>query len=620
MRAAGVDGDTFAKAVALLRVSHMVQTRGARSADRIEPYHDRVRMAVLTHLDPRRRAEIHRRIAITLEAGQPVDAESLVMHWQGAGGLEQAAHFAVIAGDRAAEALAFDPAASFYEIALTSKAQTPAERRALLIKLAEARSNAGRGEAAAEAFRKAAEGAGVFEALELRRREAEELRAAGDIDAFAAALRQVLAAVGIQAPRTPLATLFWLLVYGVWQLVVGLRFEERTRDQVPPEARARVDALFAAARGLGTVDPILGRYMCKRATIAALRVGDTSQVLRVTALEASNTAAAGGPVGKRERRLMAIARRLADAEGNSEGQTFFRACLGISLHLRGEWNAARENLESAFPSTDSRRAGRQAHVQVFGAWTLMYLGEYREVARRFPRLLADANARGDLYTSVQLRSGYLAVLWLAADDPQTARRHIRESLAQWSRKGFLLQHWHATCGETNIELYEGNGAGAYERWAHDLPAMSKSLLLKCQHVRIGTMFTRGRCAVASASSADVSPQVRRQRLAEARRVVRRLEREVHVCGGIFAALVSAGVSNAEGDQPRAIALLRTAVSRADQTSMTMHAAAARYQLGCLLDDEEGKALKQKGEDAMKAQDVRKPERFARMWLPGRWEP
>jgi hypothetical protein len=323
-------------------------------------------------------------------------------------------------------------------------------------------------------------------------------------------------------------------------------------------------------------------------------------------------------VSKRERRLIAIAGRLANVEGNSEGQGYFRSCLGVSLHLRGQWKAARENLESAYTSTDSRRAGRQANAQVYGAWTLMYLGEYRELARRFPRLLADADARGDLFTSVQLRAGYLAVLWLAADEPNTARRQIRESLAQWTHKGFFLQHWQAMGGETDIELYLGNGAAAHERCARDLPAVDKSLLLKCQHVRICTLFTRGRCAVGSAASADASPQLRRQRLAEARRVVRRLEREVHVCAGMFAALVSAGVSNAEGDRPAAIASLRTAINRADQTSMAMHSAAARYQLGRLLDDEEGRALKQQGEDAMKAQDVRKPERFAGMLLPGRW--
>jgi hypothetical protein len=534
------------------------------------------------------------------------------MHFQGAGDLEQAGRFAVIAGDRAAEALAFDPAAAFYEIALAREAQPPAERRALLVKLGEARSNAGRGEAAAEAFGKAAEGAGASEALELRRRQAEELQMAGDIDAGATALHEVLAAVGIHAPRSPLATLFWLLVYGAWQVAVGLRFKERTLDQVPSGARVRVDALFAAARGFAVIDPILSRYMCKRHTIAALRAGDKSQVLRAVAFEVSNDAIAGGPVSKREQRLIAIARSLASGEDNSEGQGFFRSCLGVSLYLRGEWNAARENLESAYTSTDSRRAGRQANAQVFGAWTLTLLGEYRELARRLPLLLADADARGDLYTSVQLRAGYLAVLWLAADDSETARRHIRESLAQWSRKGFLVQHWEAMGGEIDIELYLGNDAGAYDRCARDLPALNKSLLLKCQHVRICTLFTRGRCAVASANA---QPQVRRQRLAEARRIVRRLEREVHVCAGMFAALISAGVSNAEGDRPGAIGSLRTAIDRADQTSMAMHAAAARYQLGSLLGGDEGRTLVQQAEGAMRAQDVKVPSRFARIWLP-----
>ncbi len=208
-RAAGVEGEPFAKAVSLLRVSHMVQTRGARNVDRIEPYHDRVRMAVLAHLDAPRRAEVHRRIALTLEATQPLDPESLVVHWRGAGDIEQTVRFAALAGDRAAEALAFDRAASFYDLALTAHASPSAERRALLVKLGEARANAGRGESAAEAFGRAADGANASEALDLRRREAEELTMAGNIDAGAAALHRVLAAVGMRAPRTPFGALFW---------------------------------------------------------------------------------------------------------------------------------------------------------------------------------------------------------------------------------------------------------------------------------------------------------------------------------------------------------------------------------------------------------------------------
>jgi serine/threonine protein kinase/tetratricopeptide (TPR) repeat protein len=614
-RATGVEGDTFRKAVSLLRVSHMVQTRGARDSDRIEPYHDRVRAAVLAHLDPARSADVHRRIALALEANRTVDPESLVAHWRDAGDLERAAHFAVLAGDRASEALAFDRAANFYELALASKDAQDSDSRALLVKLGEARANAGRGETAAEAFRKAAEGASTLEALDLRRRASEELLMAGDFDRGTAALHQVLAGVGMRAPRSPLATLFWLFVYGIWQAIIGLRFKERTRDEISPIARARVDALFAAARGFAVVDPLLSRCMCRRHLITALRTGDTMQVMRAAAFEVSNAAIAGGPISKREQRLLSIAQRLPEMEASEAGKGFYGSTLGVSLYLRGKWRRALESLDGAYTSSEGRRAGRQSNAHVFAAWTLMFMGEYKELARRHARLLADANARGDLYTSVQLRDGYVAVMWLAADEPETARRHIREAIAKWSRSRFLLQHWHAMLGETDIELYLSNGEAAYERCARDLPAVEKSLLLKCEHVRICTMFMRGRCAVASANA---TPEQRQPRLAEARSMIRRLEREVPPCAALFAALVSAAVLNAEGDRPGAIAALQDAIERAEAVHMSMHAAAARYARGSLLGSDEGAALLQQGEDAMRAQDVKVPSRLASIWLPGRW--
>jgi serine/threonine protein kinase/tetratricopeptide (TPR) repeat protein len=614
-RATGVEGDAFRKAVSLLRVSHMVQTRGAHDSDPIEPYHDRVRGAVLTHLDPAKTAEVHTRIALVLEGNRTVDPEALVAHWRGAGDLERAARFAVLAGDRASEALAFDRAASFYELALASTDAQDGDRRALLVKLGEARANAGRGETAAEAFRKAADLTPTLEALDLRRRAAEELLMAGDFDRGTAALHEALAAVGMRAPRSPLATLFWLFVYGIWQAIIGLRFKERTRDEVSPIARARVEALFTASRGFALVDPLLSRCMCSRYLITALRAGDKTQVMRAAAWEASQAARAGGPIGKREQRLLSIAQRLPDMDPTGVAKGFYRSTLGVSLYLRGEWSRALESLDGAYTNSDSRSAGRQTYAQLFAVWTLMFLGQYREVGRRYARLLADADSRGDLYTSVQLRDGLLAPMWLAADEPETARRNIREAIAQWSHSRFLLLQRRGMLGETDIELYLGNGEAAYERCARDLPALQKRLLHKMEIARIASMFMRGRCAVASANA---TPERRKQRLAEARSMIPRLEREVPLYAGLYAALVAAAVSNTEGDGPGAIAALRVAIERAEATHMSMHAAAARYALGLLLGSEEGMALVQEAEDSMRAQDVRVPSRLVSIWLPGRW--
>jgi len=136
-----------------------------------------------------------------------------------------------------------------------------------------------------------------------------------------------------------------------------------------------------------------------------------------------------------------------------------------------------------------------------------------------------------------------------------------------------------------------------------------------QIARIAEMFMRGRCAVASANAA---PERRKERLAEARSMISRLEREVPPYAALYAALVSAAVSNTEGDGPGAIAALRVAIERAEATDMSMHAAAARHVLGRLLGSEEGTALVRQAEDAMRAQDVRVPSRLAAVWLPGTW--
>ena len=148
-------------------------------------------------------------------------------------------------------------------------------------------------------------------------------------------------------------------------------------------------------------------------------------------------------------------------------------------------------------------------AKIFGRRTLNFLGEHHELARLHPVLLAEAEELGDHHTSVQLRDGSLAIMWLAADDPDGARRNVEESMARWPSDRYLLQHWHRLYGEGEIELYVGDGANAYARVDRDTHALNKSLLLRVQHMRVQTMFLRGRCAIASL---DAEPASRRQRL------------------------------------------------------------------------------------------------------------
>ena len=106
------------------------------------------------------------------------------------------------------------------------------------------------------------------------------------------------------------------------------------------------------------------------------------------------------------------------------------------------------------------------------------------------------------------------VLKLADDDPEGARAAIREAKAQWTHGKFLLTDWQIMRSETEIELYVGDGAAAYDRLERDEGPLDKSLLLGVQLVRIFTVYAVGRAAIASI---DAAGSLRSDRVAEANR-------------------------------------------------------------------------------------------------------
>jgi hypothetical protein len=220
-----------------------------------------------------------------------------------------------------------------------------------------------------------------------------------------------------------------------------------------------------------------------------------------------------------------------------------------------------------------------------------------------------------MYTTINLLAAPMVDIALVDDDPEAARGCLRKALAKWTQNGFHVQHWKAMVWGAQIELYVGNGAAAYARFERDWRAYRRSLLEHSQFVREFTWYFRGCAAVASAIDA---PDARRAHLKEARAAVRRLERASMIWTAPLASLLGAALANANGDRAAATATLREAAERAEAADMSMHAAAARYQLGCLLGGDEGDALRRQAESAMTAEGVRAPARFAGMLAPGRW--
>ena len=608
----GKEGDT-ALSLAVTRRFVRVGLRDGHEV--VETTHDRIRDAIVSRIPAGRAREHHGRLGAILEATPDPDPEAVAIQLLGAGEKARAGTYAERAAEQAIAKLAFDRAVQLFRIALDGTVASSTDARRLRTRLAEALSFAGRGAESARLYLETAEEQRGVGRVELERAAAAQLLASGRIDEGGRVLHRVLAAVGTRAPGSTLSALAWLLVYRLWLAVVGLRFKDRRPDEVRAEDRARIEAMFAASVGFAVVDVVLGACMQARLLILSLRVGDGAQIQRAAALEAAELATTGGPASKRERDLFDLARALSHRVGSAESNAFLEGALGVSLFLRGRWREAREVLDASSARAPGKRTQWYTNLTLFAVRSLYFSGEIRELARRQARVLADAQDRGDLSTVVNFAATTTITTHLAADDPESARRSLREGMAQWSQTGFLVQHWQAMAFEPDIDLYLGDGAAAYDRLMKDMPALKRSLLLHVQFVRGVTDYAIGRCAVASI---EARPERRRARIAEARRVARRLERERMPWTAALAALVIAAVENAEGNRAGTLTALREGRDASERAGMSMHTAAANHRLGQLVGGDEGDALVRSAREVLAGEGIRNASRWIEIYLPGAW--
>ncbi len=122
-----------------------------------------MRETVVALLAPERRQSHHLGLAHAFAAQADGDAEEIARHFDAGGQREQAAEYAEIAADRAAQGLAFDRAVRLYRLALQRPFIDPVQERSLLTRLGDTLTNAGRGRDAAEAYAKAAVTASAVE-------------------------------------------------------------------------------------------------------------------------------------------------------------------------------------------------------------------------------------------------------------------------------------------------------------------------------------------------------------------------------------------------------------------------------------------------------------------------
>jgi tetratricopeptide (TPR) repeat protein len=610
-------------ALAALRAARLSKTRVIEGREEIETYHDRIRETVVAHLEPVTLRAHHTALALTLENFSGADPEALAAHFQGAGDYENAARYAIAAGDRATDALAFDNAVRLYRLGLDLHQIDGGNRQLIHVKLGDALANAGRGRDAAHAYLAAVNGATAADRLELQRRAAEQLLRSGHIDEAIVTIRAVLATMGMHLAQSPQRALFSMLLRRLEIRLRGLTFDERDVSQIAPEALVRIDVCWSIAIGLGIVDNIRGGDFQARHLLLALRTGEPFRITRALSIEVAYSAIPGGARARhRAHAIGEMAQQLADRLGSPLALGLVAISRGTAAHLLGEWRSALEHCERAEPILRERCTGvgwELAIAHLYSLLSLQYLGELGELSRRLPVLIKEARERDDLHavTNYQTRLSYIRCL--AADDPDGARKEVREGIDVWYHKTYTSQHYFELLASVEIALYTGDGPTAWGHIERHWSALKRSLLLRVQRIRIESLFIRGRSGLAAGMMAS-DDHHRAAFLAVAKKAIRELRRQDAPHAAAIADLLATGLGTQTANVARhdvAMLLENTALVFA-QEEMALHAAATRRRLGEISGGARGSALMSEADAWMNAHGIENPERMTQMLAPGQY--
>ncbi|MEO1083440.1 MAG: hypothetical protein AAFY88_04295, partial [Acidobacteriota bacterium] len=598
-------------ALAELRTGRFVRISDVEGREEIEPYHDRIREVVSEGLDPDRLRDLHRRLALTLEASGSADPETLAVHFQATEEDERAHRYAVSAAERAEETLAFERAARLYQLALDLLPAADERRYPLQVQLGEALGNAGRSRDAAETLLDAVGTAGRADPFEVQRFAAEKLLISGHIDRGTAVLRHVLRTVDMELePKAwrSLIRLWWLRLR---LLLRGFDFIETAEADIDPKVLRRIDVCWSVEIGLCLVDVLHASEFHARHLLLALEAGEPQRVARGLAMEVFF----GAMEGVTGRSVLERARDLAGRVEGRYASSLTEMAAGMLACSKGEWDDALRRLTRAEMYLKENRRGvtwELDTVRQFRSVAQVYLGRWRELFAEVPELLDRAREQEDLYLESHLQHWVLSLRDLAVNDPDAAG-DASQGLEQWSQSGFHYQHFSQLVAQARVALYRGRPRYAFElvnqRWA----ALTGSMIQRIELVLIQSHDLRGRTAVACAAAAEDGAPGRYLRLAESD--ARRLERAGSTWALGLAAALRAGLATVEGSPDRALEELAVAETAFDAADMTVHAAFAHRCRGLLTDS----AREVEAADRTLAiAGIERPELMARTYLPGRW--
>jgi hypothetical protein len=612
-RAAGLNDPN--SALAVLRAERLI--RAGQGEERLEPFHDRIRTAVVDDLETGELVAVHRGLVDAYGNAKPTSHEALVEHLLGAGENKRAARHAIEAATAAEQALAFRRAADLYGVALEYGDFDDNERRHLLRARAQALVNAGHLLEAAAMYDEAINGATVEDRAELERLRLEQILRSGQLKDGMAQAKTLLAQIGYDLPRSRRSSFIKLLGQRAALRLRGLSFTERAESAVDQHDLRTVDVLWSISSGLSFANPVSGRIVQMWHLRRSLALGEPRRVAAALAVEIGYVGSGGVANAARVEKLMARAREVAEKHGDPYHIGLVEACSGLGHFLLGRWRLAHDHIEAGLRLMRDHGVDARWEIDIsemFYLASLYYLGEIGDLVKWTPILLAEATDRGDVYAQHGIRAWRSNLAWLAMGKPEDARAHVLGVANERGDLGgeFHLHDYYQLIAAGQIDLYVRDGEGALGRIEEAWPRLEASQLLRVQSVEIEAWFLHGRVALACAFA---TRKQKAERIAVARRCAQHLAAVPVAWSQAFAAQLAAGAAHAEGDLEAAVAGYTDAEVRYRGADMRAFERATRLARGELIAGGGGAALREDAVEWMREQSIVDPGPFSRVLVP-----
>ncbi|MEP7049351.1 MAG: protein kinase [Pseudomonadota bacterium] len=428
---------TPAEALDALLLGRFVRPAHGAAADLLEPYHARIREAVLQAVPDAARQAHHSELARLLQEDPHLDPEALVEHLAGSGEAQEAARVALAAAQTATEQLAFDRAAALLGVALKHGQFDESEALTLHRTRARALHDAGRRrEAGAELLSALKLATEKDERGSLRLEAASHLLLSGDTREGLELLADAIAASGLTLPETAMDTV-GMTLSALQALAVRGVAPSLASGASGPDL-ARIDLCLLLAQGLAHVD-LRALPFAIVALHAALDAGEAERLQRACAVFVVSTA--GHVPNPLTGPALELCRELTSQLQTPYARALLHAAEAEMALSQGRFLAAEANFERAERTLLESCVGRTRELAVVRDMAVFiqfaHKGDFRTQVARSQRWMREAEETQNQFHASMLRVAH-AIVWVAHDRPEHARAELDRAEREWTSAAGIL--------------------------------------------------------------------------------------------------------------------------------------------------------------------------------------